>query len=314
MSIDFPSICLGGDVFGWTADESGSHAVLDEAFAAGIRFVDTSDVYSAWAHDGVGGQSETIIGRWMADRGNRDDILLASKVGWLNLPFVGGIRPDTILRQIDRSLGRLQTDRLDLYYAHRDDGGDLVDTVAAFNTLIEQGKIRAYGLSNITGARLREALDICSRQGLTAPVALQPMYSLMERGYEEDARDVAREAGLAVNPYSSLASGFLTGKYRPGNEQIDSDRAGFARGYLQDPRGLPVLELLDAAAEAHGVPQASIALAWLRAQPTIVAPVSSARAVTHVAPLAASVGLELTQEEIDALEAASRPPETAVAA
>ena len=311
MPLEFPPICLGGDPFGWTADAQESRAVLDAAYDAGIRFLDTSDVYAAWANEGVGGQSETIIGDWMAGRGVRDEILLASKVGWLNIPFIGMIRSDTILRQIDKSLRRLRTDHLDLYYAHRDDGGDLADTIGAFNELIDVGKIRAYGLSNITGARVREALAICEREGLRKPVALQPMYSLMERGYELELREVAQEAGLAVNAYSALASGFLTGKYRPGNEQVESDRGRFARAYLDDPRGLPVLELLDAAAQAHGVPQASVAIAWLRAQPTVAAPISSARAVHHVEPLAQSVGLELTAAELDALEAASRPTSAA---
>ena len=313
MPIEFPAICLGGDVFGWTADAEESFAVLDAARAAGIAFLDTSDVYSAWANDGVGGQSETIIGDWMASRGARGETLLASKVGWLNIPFVGGIRPDAIHGQIDKSLRRLRTDHLDLYYAHRDDGGDLADTLGAFNELIDAGKIRAYGLSNITGARVREALAICARDGLRKPAALQPQYSLMERGFERDARDVALEGGLAVNPYSALASGFLTGKYRPERQQVDSQRAGFARGYLDDPRGLPVLAALDAAAEAHDVPVGSVALAWLRAQPAVAAPIASARAASHVGPLAASIGLELTQAELDALEAASRPP-TVVAA
>jgi aryl-alcohol dehydrogenase-like predicted oxidoreductase len=305
--VDFPRLCLGGDVFGWTADEREAFAVLDAARDAGIAFLDTANVYCAWAHDGVGGQSETIIGRWLSARHARDDVLLASKVGWLNLPFVGGIRAETLLDQIDRSLARLQTDHLDLYYAHRDDDGELVETLAAFNDLIGIGKICAYGLSNFSADRLREALQICAAEGLARPTALQPLYSLMERGFEDEVRDVAASAGLAVMPYSALASGFLTGKYRSDGDDVSSPRAAVARAYLEDPRGPAVLAALDAAAATHGVPVAAVALAWLRAQPTVVAPISSARAVEQIASLAASLDLELTGAELDALDLASQP-------
>jgi aryl-alcohol dehydrogenase-like predicted oxidoreductase len=311
MPLSLPSLCLGADVFGWTADAVQSTAVLDAAFETGIRFLDTSDVYAAWANDGVGGQSETIIGDWIASRGNREDIVLASKVGWLNIPFVGGIRADTIERQIDKSLERLRTDHLDLYYAHRDDGGDLAESLAAFSRLIDAGKIRAYGLSNFSGFRLQQALEICERDGITPPSALQPLYSLMERGFERDGQELAVARGLAVVPYSSLASGFLTGKYRPGTPRPDSQRAVFAGGYLDDPRGTAVLEELDRIAASYDVPVASVALAWLRSRPGVVAPIASARIPDHIGPLAASVGLSLSDEEIAGLELASRIHRTA---
>ena len=306
MASEFPSLCLGGNVFGWTADEQGSFAVLDAARAAGIAFVDTADVYAAWAHDGVGGQSETIVGRWMADRGARDETIVATKVGMGTDPF--DIRPATVRAGAEASLRRLGTDRIDLFYAHADDGGDLAEALGAFDALVREGLVRAVGLSNFSGARVREAIEACERDGLTKPVALQNEYSLMARGYEQDARDAAAEAGLAAVPYYALASGFLTGKYRPGGDDVDSVRAGGARAHLDEPRGPAVLAALDAAAEAHDVPVAAVALAWLRAQPTVVAPLASARTPEQVQPLAASLGLELTPDELAAIDAASRTP------
>lgn len=304
MPATFPALCLGGNVFGWTADESESFAVLDVAREAGITFVDTADAYSAWAHDGRGGQSEAIIGRWMAERDARDEMVLATKVGMH--PGDDNLRPATVQRAVEGSLERLGTDRIDLYYAHKDDGGDLTEALAAFDALVHRGKIRMIGLSNFSPDRVREALEVCEREGFIPPVALQPLYSLMERGYEGEERDAAATGDLAVLPYSSLASGFLTGKYRPGGSAVESTRAGKAGSYLSEPRGQAVLEAIDAAAEAHNVPVAAVALAWLRAQPTVVSPIASARTAEQVAPLAASIGLELAPEELDALNAASR--------
>jgi aryl-alcohol dehydrogenase-like predicted oxidoreductase len=309
MTKSFPELCLGGNVFGWTADESQSFDVLDAARAAGITFIDTADVYAAWVNDGKGGQSEEIIGRWAADRGVRDELTIATKVG--SLPGLDDLRPDTIRRGAENSLARLQTDRIDLFYAHKDDGGDLAEALGGFDALVRAGSVRMVGLSNFSGERIREALDICARDGLTEPVALQPRYSLMERGFETSGeRDTASEAGLAVLPYYALASGFLTGKYRPGagdNGSGDSPRAGSATAYLDEPRGPAVLEALDASAEAHDVPVASIALAWLRAQPTVASPIASARTVEQIEPLAKSIGLELDAAELDALDVASQP-------
>jgi aryl-alcohol dehydrogenase-like predicted oxidoreductase len=302
MTIALPSLALGGNVFGWTADEQQAFAVLDAARAAGICFLDTADAYASWANGGVGGQSETIIGRWMAGRGARDETLVATKVGWERKD----IRPAAIRKGVEASLRRLQTDRIDLYYAHLDDGGDLAESLAAFDALVREGKARAIGLSNFTPARVGEAIEICDRDGLARPVALQPHYSLMERAFEHDGRDAAAAAGLAVIPYFSLARGFLTGKYRPGGDEVDSPRAGSARAYLDAPRGPAVLAALDAAAAAHDIPVAAVALAWLRAQPTVVAPIASARTPEQVGPLAASLGLELTPDELDELDAASR--------
>jgi aryl-alcohol dehydrogenase-like predicted oxidoreductase len=300
----WPGLCLGGNVFGWTADEATSFAVLDAAREAGITFLDTADVYSAWAHDGTGGQSETVIGAWMADRGCRDEVLLATKVGMLE--GLADLRPATTRRALEASLERLGTDRVDLFYAHRDDDGDLAEALRGFDALVREGKTRMLGLSNFSAARVREAFAICEREGLTPPAALQPEFSLMERGFEAEEQAAAREHDLAVLPYSSLASGFLTGKYRPGGAEVDSVRAGRAGAYLEQPRGPRVLEALDEVAAGHGVPVAAVALAWLRAQPTVVAPIASARTPEQVAPLAAALDLELTAGELEALDAASR--------
>ena len=305
MPIDLPAVCLGGNVFGWTADADQSFAVLDAAHAAGLTFVDTADAYCAWAHDGVGGQSEEIIGAWMAARGTREQTLVATKVGYLAARE--GIRPATVQAAIDDSLRRLQTDYVDVYFAHMDDGEDLAEAFGAFDALVRAGKARAIGISNFTPARLREALDACAREGFAMPVALQPQYSLMERAFEQEEQAIALDAGLAVTPYYALANGFLAGKYRPGGDAVESVRADGARAYLDEPRGPAVLAALDAAAAAHDVPVASVALAWLRAQPAVAAPIASARTVEQVAPLAAALTLELTADELAALDAASRP-------
>jgi len=203
---------LGTDIFGWTTDQEQTFAVLDAAFVAGIRFIDTADVYNAWVHDGAGGQSEQLIGQWLAARRVRQEIFLSSKVGVLG--GLDDLRPATIRRALTGSLARLQTDHLDMYYAHRDDGGDLRATLATLDDLVGAGLIRAIGMSNFASHRVREALAICELEGLTRPVAVQPLYSMIERGYEHDLRDTAAELGLAVFPYSALAKGFLTGKYR----------------------------------------------------------------------------------------------------
>jgi len=302
MTVNLPALCLGGNVFGWTADEPQSFAVLDAARSAGLMFVDTADAYSTWAHDGVGGQSETILGRWMSSRDARDEILVATKVG--KHPGLEGIRPDTIRRAIDASLRRLQTDAVDLYYAHDDDEGDLAESLAAFDALVRDGKVRMIGLSNFSPERIEQAMRVAQENSLTPPAVLQPPYSLMDRRFEGAERAAAAAHDLAVVPYAALASGFLTGKYRPGRT-VDSPRAGRAARYLDDPRGPAVLEALDAAAEAHAVPHAAVALAWLRAQPGVASPIASARTAEQVAPLAAALTFALSAEEVERLSAAS---------
>jgi aryl-alcohol dehydrogenase (NADP+) len=299
--LDVFGLCLGGNVFGWTADRRASFEVLDAYAAAGGNFIDTADVYMASAPGNSGGESEAIIGEWMAARGNRDDIVIATKVG--KLAGLDDLRAGTIRRAADDSLRRLGVDHIDLYYAHGDDRGTpLEETLAAFGELIEAGKVRHIAASNYSGARLAEALGVADRDGLPRFVALQPHYNLMERGYETDQRPVCAREDLACLPYYALARGFLTGKYRRGGARIDSPRSEGARRYL-DERGERMLATLDEVAAAHGVPPAAVAIAWLRRQDTVAAPIASARDTGQLAPLLAAIELTLDAAELDRLSA-----------
>ncbi|MDN4483124.1 aldo/keto reductase [Demequina lignilytica] len=295
-------LALGGNVFGWTADREASFAILDGFVAAGGRMIDTADAYSAWAPGNSGGESETVIGEWLAAGRSRDDVLVATKVS--QHPEFAGLAAANVAAAARASLARLGTDRLDLYYAHFDDASTpLEETVAAFSTLVDQGLVREIGISNHSAARIDEWMAIAEREGLHRPVALQPHYNLMERDFETELRAAVERHGLGVLPYWALAKGFLTGKYRDGVE-VDSQRAGQAAEYLDD-RGRAVLAALDAAADAHGVPVATVALAWLRSQPAVVAPIASARTVGQLDPLIAALTLELTEDEVQALTDAS---------
>ncbi|WP_432547723.1 aldo/keto reductase [Kineococcus sp. SYSU DK004] len=302
--LDVRPLCLGTNTFGWTSDEAESHRVLDAFVDAGGDFLDTADVYSAWS-DGGAGISETIIGSWFAKSGKRDAVVLATKVG--KAPGLDDLRADTIRRGVDASLQRLRTDRIDLYWAHADDEGTpLAETLGAFDELVTAGKVRAIGASNYSAPRLEEALETSRREGFASYVALQNHYNLVERGeYEERTADVVAANGLAMVPYSALASGFLTGKYRPG-QLADSQRQAKAAAYLDDPRGPRVLAALDEVAAAHGTDVTSVALAWLAQQDTVVAPIASARTVEQLPTLLAAADLQLTQDELAALERASR--------
>jgi aryl-alcohol dehydrogenase-like predicted oxidoreductase len=302
--LDVYPLCLGGNVFGWTADEEASFAILDRYAAAGGNFVDTADSYSAWVPGHVGGESETIIGRWMAARGNRDQMVVATKVG--RLKGMADLHAETIRKGCEDSLRRLQTDRIDLFYAHADDNPEipLEETMAAFDELVHAGKVRYVAASNYEVGRLQEALEVSRRDGLAEYVALQPQYNLVERDYEDGLRDLCADEGLACVPYFSLAMGFLTGKYRPGTE-VDSPRAGGASKYL-DERGQRVLDALDEVAAAHGTSDAAVAIAWLREQPTVAAPIASARTPAQLAEILPGAELQLTQDELERLSAASR--------
>lgn len=294
--LDVSGLCLGGNVFGWTADREASFAVLDSYAAAGGNFVDTADVYTARAPGNSGGESETIIGEWLAARpGMRDAIAIATKVG--KLAGLANLRPQTIRRAADDSLRRLGVDRIDLYYAHADDPDTpLAEALGAFGELIEAGKVRYIAASNYSGARLAEALETAEREGLPRYVALQPHYNLMERAFESDQRAVCEREDVAAFPFYALAKGFLTGKYRRGGEAVDSPRAAGAAAYL-DERGERMLGALDEIAAAHQTEIAAVAIAWLREQPTVLAPIASARNVSQLAPLLASVELNLTAAE-----------------
>jgi aryl-alcohol dehydrogenase-like predicted oxidoreductase len=300
--LDVSRLCLGGNVFGWTADEVQSFAVLDAYAQAGGNFLDTADVYSAWHEGNSGGESETIIGKWLAARGNRDDIVVATKVGMLS--GLDNLKAETVETAANASLKRLGTDHIDLYYAHKDDPETpLEETLAAFDRLVRAGKVRHIAASNYSAPRLAEALAVSEREGLAEFVALQPGYNLVSRDeYEGELAGVVAGAGLAAVPYYGLAKGFLTGKYRPG-AQIDSPRAGGASAHL-DERGLRVLSALDEIAAAHGTTVAAVALAWLVAQPTVAAPIASARTPEQLADLLPVNDLELTDDEVKRLTTA----------
>jgi aryl-alcohol dehydrogenase-like predicted oxidoreductase len=297
----FP-LALGGGVFGWKADEEASRGVLDAYVEAGGNFVDTADSYSAWVEGNSGGESETIIGRWLKERGNREEIVVASKVA--HHPGFPGLSASNIAAAADASLARLGVDYIDLYYAHRDVAdAPIAETVEALSKLVDQGKVRAIGASNYSVDRLAEWLRVTEEGGFHQIVAFQPEYNLVERGFEDETLALVEKAGLSTVPYSALAGGFLTGKYRD-EVGADTERAGSAARYLDD-RGRRVLAALDAAAKAHEVSVATVALAWVAAQPTVAAPITSARSVEQMPEILASVPLELTTDEVAELRSAS---------
>lgn len=299
----FP-LSLGGNVFGWTADEAQSFAVLDAYTAGGGNFVDTADGYSAWIAGHTGGESETIIGKWFAARGNRSDVVLATKVS--THPEYKGLSPANIKAAADASLRRLGTDYIDLYYTHFDDTSVPVEEIiGAFDALVRAGKVREIAASNISAERLAESVEFSDREGLARYVALQPHYNLVSRDtYEGPLQEVASRTGLAAVPYFALASGFLTGKYRPGTT-VDSARAEGAGKHLDTERGIRVLAALDEVAGAHDAEVATVALAWLAARPTVAAPIASARTVEQLPALLAVADLTLTDAEVARLTEAS---------
>jgi aryl-alcohol dehydrogenase-like predicted oxidoreductase len=278
--------------------------VLDAYAQGGGNFIDTSDSYGPRGADGPGG-SEQIIGRWIAARENRDGLVIATKVGMS--PDLPGLSRETINRAVDRSLARLGVERIDLYYAHKDDPETpLAETLGAFQALIDAGKIRYAGASNYGAARLTEALRIGERDGMASYVALQPLYNLLERAeYEGELRTVCERRGLACVPYFGLARGFLTGKYRPGGAEVSSPRAAGVRQRYFNERGFAVLAALDVLAAAHETTVAAVALAWLLTQPTVVAPIASATSREQVAELLPATALQLSAGELELLGSAS---------
>jgi len=302
--LDVFPLNLGGNTFGWTSTADESEAVLDAFVAGGGNFIDTADGYSSWVPGNTGGDSERIIGQWMTRRGNRSDVVVATKVS--THPDFTGLAPANVLAAADASLGRLGTDHIDLYYAHFDDASvPLVETLAAFDQLVTAGKVRYVGISNYSAARVSEWLEIAQREGFALPVALQPHYNLVHREpFESELAPIVAAHGLGVMPYYSLASGFLTGKYRTADDQSKSPRGGGAAAYL-NPHGLGVIDALAGVAESRGVAIATVALAWLRAQPNLVAPIASASRVDQLADLLAAATLDLTADEVAALDSAS---------
>lgn len=299
-------LCLGANVFGWTADRDTSFAVLDGFVSGGGNFIDTADGYSAWVPGNSGGESEVIIGEWLRTRGARERVTIATKVS--THPEYVGLAAANVRAAADASLARLQSDHIDLYYAHFDDADTpLEETVAAFSGLVDSGKIRAIGISNYTSERVAEWFTIARDGGYHLPVALQPHYNLVEREFETNGlREAALAHNLSVFPYFSLAKGFLAGKYRDTTvaSADASPRASQAAAYL-DARGRAVLDVLDAIADEHGVEVASVSLAWLRQQPTVGAPIASARTPEQLPALLASIPLTLSDAELRALDTAS---------
>ncbi|KUJ65123.1 alcohol dehydrogenase [Streptomyces albus subsp. albus] len=304
-ALEVHPLSLGGNVFGWTADEAESFAVLDAYAEAGGNFIDTADVYSAWVPGNAGGESETIIGKWLAARGNRSEIVVATKVG-AGVPEHRGLSAPAIKAGVEESLARLGTDYIDLYYTHFDDPSVPVEEIiTALDELVKAGKVREIAASNIAPERLAASLEFAEREGLARYAALQPHYNLVSRDtYEGALAEVVARHGLVAVPYFSLASGFLTGKYRPG-ATVRSARSDKAAQHLETERGRKVLTALDEIATAHGAEPATVALAWLAAQPTVATPIASARTTAQLPALLALAELELTGDELSALTAAS---------
>jgi aryl-alcohol dehydrogenase-like predicted oxidoreductase len=301
--IEIHPLVLGTNTFGWNTEEAEAHAVLDAFTAAGGNLIDTADSYSAWAEGNSGGESETVIGTWLAK--NRDkNVLVATKVS--QHPQYKGLSGPNVRAAAEASLKRLGVEAIDVYYAHFDDPDTpLEETVAAFNDLVTDGLIRHIAVSNYSPERLREWLDITAATGAARPVALQPKYSLVSRStFEPGLRDIAVAEDLSGLPYHALASGFLTGKYRTEADLEQSVRGGSASRHL-NPSGLAIIEKLDQIAQARGVAVASVALAWTRTRPGITAPIAGARTADQLGPLLASAELELTRDEADELTALS---------
>jgi aryl-alcohol dehydrogenase-like predicted oxidoreductase len=300
-------LVLGGNVFGWTLDEAGSFRVLDEFVGAGFDFIDTADVYSNFVPGNVGGESETIIGKWLAQRGNRDRVIIATKVGMRMGPDKEGLSKAYISRAVEDSLRRLKTDYIDLYQSHRDDAGTpLEETLGAYAELIRQGKVRAIGASNYEAARLVEALDTAKRENLPRYESMQPQYNLYDRAdYETHLEAVCKERGLGVITYFSLASGFLAGKYRSAADLKAGGARGGMVGPYMTPRGERILRALDEVAASHRSTPASVALAWLMARPGVTAPIASATSSAQLKTLIAAAQLQLEPAAITALDVAS---------
>ena len=293
-------LCLGGNVFGWGADESGSRAVLEAYKSHGGNFIDTADVYSEWKEGNKGGESEEIIGRWLKGQ-DRSKYVIATKVSMLSTR--PGLRPENIIAACNESLQRLQTDYIDLYYSHRDDAEvPIAETLGAYQQLINEGKVRYIAASQHTAPRLQEALDIAHRDGLPSYVALQDQYNLMERNpFESEQSEIVLKNGISALPFFGLARGFLTGKYRQG-VTVDSIRAGSVSDY-QSEKGWAVVDTLIDIARAHQSSPSAIALAWLRANPAVSTPIASARTVEQLNEIVEIV--HLSETEVNILNRAS---------
>jgi aryl-alcohol dehydrogenase-like predicted oxidoreductase len=297
-------LVLGGNVFGWTADERASFSILDAFVDHGLNFIDTADVYSAWVDGHQGGESEAIIGKWLKESGKRDKVVLATKVGMLSTR--PGLSAANVEAAVNDSLKRLKTDYIDVYFSHKDyPETPLAETLGAYQKLVEAGKVRVIGASNYTGERLAEALKVSKEQRLPAYQVLQPEYNLYDRAdYEADLEPVVQEHKVSVITYYSLASGFLSGKYRSKADTEKRARGSKVAGYLND-RGMKIVDALVDIAKRHDTTPAAVALAWLIARPSVTAPIASATSVQQLEGIAAATRLALPAEDLQALDDAS---------
>lgn len=314
-NIEIAPLAVGGNVFGWTADEPTSFRLLDAFVDAGLNLIDTADVYSVWVPGHEGGESETVIGNWLKRSGRRKDVVIATKVGNVMSPEKKGLSKSYILRAAEDSLRRLQTDSIDLYQSHVDDPATPIEeTLEAYAELVRAGKVKAIGASNFTAERLTASLEVSKQRGYPSYVSLQPQYNLVERAdYETNLEPVCVANGIGVIPYFGLASGFLTGKYRSEADLSKSARGSRVQKYL-DERGLRVLSALDEVAKRHDSTPARVALAWLIARPSITAPIASATNLDQLKDLIAATELKLDQESIEILNRASTPAPAAASA
>jgi aryl-alcohol dehydrogenase-like predicted oxidoreductase len=308
-AIAIAPLMFGGNVFGWTVDEAMSFKLLDGFVGAGFNAIDTADVYSKWVSGNKGGESETIIGKWLKARGGRDKLVIATKVG-IEMPGIGqGLKKDYIVARVEDSLKRLQTDYIDLYQSHTDDkSAPFEETLGAYSQLIEQGKVRVIGASNHEAPRLAEALKTSAAKKLPRYESLQPLYNLSDRaGFEKELEPLCLKEKVGVIPYYALAAGFLTGKYRTAADLGKSARGDRVKGYLNE-RGLRILKALDEVSARLGAKPAQVALAWLIARPSVTAPIASATSMAQLEDLIAGTRLELDRGAIEQLDAASGPP------
>ena len=299
-------LCFGGNVFGWTVDKQESFKLLDAFVDAGFNFIDTADTYSWWVPGNKGGESEAIIGEWFAQRKNREKIILSTKTGSQNNEHPKDVSKKSILENVEKSLLRLKTDYIDLYQTHFDDEITPVEeTLSAYQQLIKEGKVRVIGTSNMSPERIRESLKASENEGLPKYQTLQPLYNLMERdAYEKELRGIVEENNMGVFSYYSLASGFLTGKYRSEDDLAKSQRGGGVEKYLTE-KGFKVLEALDNISHKHGTTQAAISLAWLMARPTITSPIVSATSIRQMDSIIKAPQLKLDKEDMDVLNEVS---------
>ncbi len=304
--LEVPVLCLGGNVYGWTLEEADSFRQLDQALEAGLNFIDTADVYSRWAPGHQGGESEAILGKWLAKGNKRSNVIVATKLGIEMGEGKKGLKPAYIAQAVEDSLRRLQTDYIDLYQAHKDDEETpLEETLSAFDKLVRQGKVRHIGASNYSGPRLEKALQTSKDNGLVSYVSLQPQYNLVAReDFETNLLPVVQEHTLGVIPYYSLAAGFLTGKYRSKQDAEGKARGGSVSKYLND-WGFSVLRALDEVAKEHHATPGQVALAWLMVQPGVTAPIVSATSEQHLMDIVAASRLKLDHTSLKRLNAVS---------